>query len=328
MRIAYSAVLITKDRPTYAIDAIAGLLRQQRLPARVIVVDASETPLELPPVISEQAAERSVELLLMRSVANTGAQRNLGVEHVETPTTLFIDDDVVLTDEYMEGLLGRWEVLGIDALGGAIGARDLPIPRVSRVVRGALGFAIDNRSGAPRMRRSGKMIHVPDPGREVYAEAVCVGATLYRTDLLRRFPFEERFPGYVLGEDFDVSYRIGRVSPILVCPSVFWEHPQAQAGRDPLGLWYARSRHDAFFRWRRIGRSPLALGAFGWSVATETAVATFESVRHRDRGPLFAYLRGFRDWIGDERAGVGSAPPPARTARRGTSDSAGEPARP
>jgi GT2 family glycosyltransferase len=329
--ITYSAVLITKDRPDRALGAIAAILEQRRLPARVVVVDASELTLEIPESLSERASALGVELRLVAAAPNTGAQRNIGVEQVETEITLYIDDDVSLPDDYVDVLLRRWEARGLDTLGGAIGGRDMYIDPIGRIVRLVLGFAIDNATGAPRLRRSGKMIHVNDPEDEVFAEAVCVGATLYRTDLLRRFPFEERFAGYVLGEDIDVSYRIGRASPILVSPLVRWDHPQAEGGRDPVRLWYCKSRHEAFFRWRRIDRSPVTLAAYGWSVATETLVAATESVRARNRGPITAYLSGFRDWFADLRSGVSNDPPaarPRRTADRAPIDSAGEPARP
>ncbi len=321
MRIAYSAVLITKDRPSHAIETVSAILRQHRLPARVVVIDASTPPLELPAAVSERAAALGVDLLLMPAEPNTGAQRNIGVERVETETTLVIDDDVVIPDDYAERLLARWETIGLEEIGGVVGAKEIPIDRVHRIVRGALGFSFDEHRGSPRMRRSGNMIDVPDPGCEVYAEAVPVGANLYRTDLLRRFPFEERFPGYVLGEDLDMSYRIGRAAPILVSPCVYWEHRPSAVGRDPLRQWYGRSRHDAFFRWRRIERSPVGVAAFGWSLAAEAVVAGAESVRARDRRLIGAYLRGFRDWSRDARAGVGSEPPASRP-RPGLADSA------
>jgi GT2 family glycosyltransferase len=252
----------------------------------------------------------------MHARPNTGTQRNIGVEHVETEVTYFLDDDAWIPDEYVDHLLRRWEEIGFDRIGGALGSRDVSVGGTLNTIRGLLGFSIESKEGAPRMRHSGKLIHVPNPETEVYAQAVSTTATLYRTDLLRRFPFEERFSGYVLGEDIDISYRVASVAPILISPDVYWSHPQAEGGRDAVWLWYARSRHDAFFRWRRIEKAPLPVAAYAWSVAAETLVAAAASARWRDPRPLQAYLRGFRDWRGDVRAGIPSLAPPARPARR------------
>jgi len=331
VRIAYSVVLITKDRPAHAIATVAALLRQTRLPERIVVVDADEERLALPAELRERAGELGVDIVLLNARPNTGTQRNIGVEHVESPVTLFLDDDAWIPDDYTDVLLRRWEELGLDAVGGALGSRELEVGGAVNVLRGLLGFSIATNEGAPRLRQSGKLIHVPHPVREVFGEAVSTTTTLYRTDLLRRFPFEERFSGYVLGEDIDVSYRIARVAPILVSPDVFWTHPQAEGGRDAVHLWYCRSRHDAFFRWRRIEHGPVQVAAYAWSIVTETAVAAAAGVRARDEGPFTAYLRGFRDWRRDVRSGIDSGAPsarPRRDAQRVAPDASRRPACP
>lgn len=312
MDIAYSVVLITKDRPTYAAAAVAALLRQHRLPARIVVVDADSERLALPAETIERAEALRVDIRLIHARPNTGTQRNIGVEHVETEVTFFLDDDASVPDDYVAVLLRRWEEIGFEKIGGALGSRDVVVGGTRNALRGLLGFSIESDEGGPRLRRSGKLVHVPNPTREVYAEAVSTTATLYRTDLLRRFPFEERFSGYVLGEDIDISYRVAQVAPILISPDVYWTHPQAEGGRDAVRLWYARSRHDAFFRWRRIDHRPGPVAAYAWSVAAETVVAAAVSARWRDRKPLEAYLRGFRDWRDDVRSGIPSDAPPAR----------------
>jgi GT2 family glycosyltransferase len=312
VNVAYSVVLITKDRPTHAAAAVAALLRQHRLPARIVVVDADSEPLALPPETAARADELGVDIRLIHARPNTGTQRNIGVEQVETEVTFFLDDDAWVPDDYVDVLLRRWEEIGFERIGGALGSRDVVVGGHMNSIRGLLGFSIESDDGGPRLRRSGKLIHVPNPRREVYADAVSTTATLYRTDLLRRFPFEERFSGYVLGEDIDISYRVARVAPILISPDVYWTHPKAEGGRDAVRLWYARSRHDAFFRWRRIEKTPGAVAAYAWSVVAETLVAAAVSARRRDRRPLEAYLRGFHDWRHDVRSGIPSDAPPAR----------------
>ena len=73
----------------------------------------------------------------------------------------------------------------------------------------------DVRGQKPVMRRSGKLrygLAVPD---FAVAPAVGSGASLFRTELVRRHRFSDRFDGYVLGEDLDLSVRVSQDAPVI-----------------------------------------------------------------------------------------------------------------
>src|SRR4029077_11475148 len=83
--LGYTAVIPTKDRRERAEAAIEGLLAQSRLPARIVVVDASELPLRPAQGLRNALRRAGVELVVLRSAPSTSGQRNRGVEHVQTP---------------------------------------------------------------------------------------------------------------------------------------------------------------------------------------------------------------------------------------------------
>ena len=128
------------------------------------------------------------------------------------------------------------------------------------------------------------------------------GAVAYRTDLLRKHRFDERFTGYVYGEDLDVSVRLARDAPILHSPSTWYIHDWAQEGRANDAMWYRRSRQEAYFRLRLIDRSPLTLAAFALSIVGETMLAVREAARAHSSGPVRSYARGLRDTFSAVRA--------------------------
>jgi GT2 family glycosyltransferase len=291
-RLAYSAVIPTKDRQDYANAAVDVLLAQTRAPQRIVIVDASDPPYEPAATLVAQAARLGVELVLVASVPSTSAQRNAGARGVETPIVLFLDDDVRIPPDYAEVLLERWEAAGLERFGGMAGTPAV-VPRqgpVGRAVRRVtmLNY-VDPSAEAMSLRRSGKVRYVPEPRRPVEVPALGAGATAYRTDLARAHGFDERFAGYAPGEDLDMAYRVGAAAPLVQTPEVRWTHLWDPRERASPTRWRVRGRCETYFRLRRLDRSPLTLAAFALSLVAETGLALVDSVRERDP----AHLRGF-----------------------------------
>jgi GT2 family glycosyltransferase len=301
--LAYSAVLITMDRPARAVAMLEQMTAQSLRPVRMVIVDASSPPLELDREVITTARDAGIDVLVIHAPKSMTAQRNRGVELVASPVTLLLDDDVVLDPAYMERLLERWETRGLNALGGAVGANrpgdhDLQnFSRGERLVRRLLFLHDIVPQGRTTLRRSGKVREVLEPVEDVLVPVFSNAAVAYRTDLLRKHRFDERFTGYVYGEDLDVSVRLARDAPILHSPSTWYIHEWAQEGCANDAMWYRRSRHEAYFRLRLIDRSPLTLAAFALSIVGETMLALRESARAHSRGPVRSYLRGLRDTL-------------------------------
>jgi hypothetical protein len=290
--LAYSAVIPTKDRPDAAAAAVGDLLGQSRLPARIVVVDAGDPALALPPALSERAASSAVELEVVVSRPSTSAQRNLGARRVATPVVLFLDDDVRLPADYAAMLLARWEAEGLQALGGIAGTPAV-VPRQGRLGRtlrrlGMLNY-VDPAGEAMTLRRSGNVRYVPEPRAAVRVPALGAGATAYRTDLVLAHPFDERFPGYAPGEDLEMAFRVASAAPLIQTPEVRWNHLWDPRERSSPTRWYVRGRCETYFRLRRLDRSPLTLAAFALSLLAEGGLALADSVRERDPG----HVRGF-----------------------------------
>jgi GT2 family glycosyltransferase len=297
--LSYSVVIPTKDRPERARAAVDQALAQTRRPAEVVVVDASEPPLALDEGQLRRAAELGVALTVEHAAPSTSAQRNRGVELVRAPIVLFLDDDVTLPVDYAATLVGRWEEIGLDELGGITGSvrlRTVPPQGLSRPFRRALQLYVwDSEGDSSSMRRSLKMSAVPSPPREVYVPAVNTCAVAFRRDVAQRFPFDERFPGYALGEDLDMSLRVSAEYPILQTPATSYGHEKAPEGRESARAWRQRGLCESFFRLRHLPADPVSYVAFAVSVAAEGGLAAAASLRARDPGPLRAYAGGLAE---------------------------------
>jgi GT2 family glycosyltransferase len=301
--LAYSAVMPTKDRPEAVGDAVRVLLGQSRLPDRIVVVDASARPYEVPEELDALAVRLAVEVVVVASRPSTSAQRNVGAREVETPVVLFLDDDVRIPPDYAETLLARWEAAGLEALGGVAGTPAV-VPRqgpVSRALRRLLMLNYVDPSGeAMTLRRSGNVRYVPEPRGAVRVPALGAGATAYRTDLVRAHPFDERFEGYAPGEDLEMAFRVGRAAPILQTPEVRWTHLWDPRERDSPTRWLVRGRCETYFRLRRLDRSPVTLAAFALSLVAEAGLALADSIRERDPGHVRGFAAGALESIRQE----------------------------
>jgi glycosyltransferase involved in cell wall biosynthesis len=293
--LSYSVVVPTKDRPEHVAATIEVLLDQTRVPERVVVADASAAVHDPAPDLASRARHLGVDLVVVASRPSVHAQRNLGVERVETPIVLFLDDDVRIPPNYMEALLARWETRGVMAFGGIQGT-PADVPRQStlgRIVRRvAMLSYVDPRGEAMTLRRSGKVRFVPEPRGDVHVPVLASGATAYRTDLARAHPFEERFAGYSPGGDLEMAARVAADASLVQTPDVHWTHLWDPRERVSASRWYVRGRCETYFRLRRLDRSPLTLGAFSLSLVADSGLALADSIRERDLRHVQGFIRG------------------------------------
>jgi GT2 family glycosyltransferase len=251
-----------------------------------------------------RANDAGVELLVTSAKASTSGQRNRGVEEVDTPLVLLLDDDVKLDDDYAEVLLERWEGAGLEAYGGMVGVPEF-VPAQGAVAR-AMRRVFQLHYQAPRgrattLRRSRKLRLVPRPAEDVEVEACGAGYGLFRTDLLRRHPFDERFPGYAPGEDLEMSSRLAADAPILQVPAVRYLHEWDPRERVAPERWRDRGRRETYFRLKHLDDSALSRAAFYFSLVAETGVAAGASLRDRDTRHVRGYVRGVRETLREGR---------------------------
>lgn len=301
---AYSVVIPTKDRGELVIGAAAHLADQELVPVSIVIVDASSPPFEAPVELRERLASKGTALVVVHDLPSTAAQRNHGADLVETPLVLFMDDDIELPPDYVSALVARWRVHGFDKLTGAVGGMDgvfVPQRRLDRLFRELfLLHVYDPKAASTTFRRSQKLRFTRADG-EVFIPAASTGAVLYRTALVQKHRFSERFDGYVLGEDIDFSARLTREGPILHVPAVRSVHTSGPAQTKSSQRWHHRGRHEAYFRLRRLEPGVAAASAFTLSAIGELIGATVDSIREGEPHAV-GFLSGLKAAVADARA--------------------------
>ncbi len=214
-KLAASAVVPTRNRADAMERTLDSLLKQNMLPAELIVVDGSESD-ETKGVLEKFSAKTAgaCDLRYMRAeIPGAAVQRNQGVAAATQPVIWFFDDDILFEPDCVSRL---WSALhSADDVGGAnamITNQCYQSPgRASRIMFRLMGGGSSGYAG----RLLGPAVNLLPEDRADLPEVVRVEwlnttCTMYRREAMPVPPFPAHFTGYSLMEDVTLSVIVGR----------------------------------------------------------------------------------------------------------------------
>ena len=273
-----SVIVCTYRRAPSMRRFLDSLRNQERLPRRLVVVDASDDEnTERMLASSPDASGWGTETWYFRvqgALRGLTRQRNFGLTWIETDLVAFFDDDIVLSP----GCLGAMEdvyrregnsVAGVAAVMDGAGSP----PDLLWRTRRALGVVASLRPGT--YQRSGMSIpwsFLQSPPDVTDGDYLPGGATMWRTAVIRDLGFNEGFAGYGQGEDLEMSLRARRRGRLVLAGKAHLRHLHEEGGRpDDFTLGYM-AIHNRFLIQRRglDDRSwrDVALFGYAWGVDT------------------------------------------------------------
>ncbi len=229
----FAIVIATRNRLAALQLSLPLMLAQGRLPAQLIIVDASDNHEEVRASVETMVAGTGAEfgLRVVRSAAGSAYQRNVGLEYVETPVVFFPDDDALWFPHLAEEIMRIYERDNEEMVGG-VGPLESSVPppgvpdsvrvKSSMELRDRLQLAIGPVLDSLEYR------FLPDPlfmeGRAKYedkripawmADAGSKPANVFagfrmsfRTDAIRRTGFDDALGRYALFEDYDACLGV------------------------------------------------------------------------------------------------------------------------
>lgn len=211
-----SAVIPTRLRAAVLAKTLDSLLLQDRLPAELVVVDASPDAAtrDVVEAFERKTTGQVAVRCLQAAMAGAAVQRNQGVAAATQPVIWFFDDDILFEPQCVARL---WSALhsapdigGVNAM--IINQRYQPPGRVSRCM---FRLMADESCGTYAGRVLGPAVNLLPEDREDLPEVVPVEwlnttCTMYRREALPQPPFPAHFTGYSLMEDVTLSLTVGR----------------------------------------------------------------------------------------------------------------------
>lgn len=234
----YDVVIATRNRPHALSISIPLMLAQRRPPNKVIVVDSSDDHQAARAAVEVASRGRPVRCEVVRSERGLTLQRNVALSLVESPVTFFPDDDSIWFPGVAEEVMRVYELDTRGDIGGVCTAESpTPPPGVFGHARRAYRMSrrdrvrqliAHQRSALERALtvnpfivhgRSRWGVRPPPPWlveEEVVLVEYMTGFRMsFRTELIRRFGFDESLRGYGLCEDIDASFQVMRTHLVV-----------------------------------------------------------------------------------------------------------------
>ena len=252
--VEFDIVIATKDRPAALRASIPSMVGQSRKPRAIIIVDSSVDHSATRDVVSETTKCCSAKIIVINSLPGLTRQRNIGLKQVTTPIVMFPDDDSILFPDTAESIMRVYE-RDTEKKVAAVCAAESPTPPsgilevLLATYQMSMTHRIMQRIGHTRARL--ERWAFPDPFilcgramREIYLEpdwflsenAVVVewmtGFRMsFRTEVIRRYGFDENFGGYALFEDVDASFNAMKSGLVVGARNAQIYHHRMPGGR-------------------------------------------------------------------------------------------------
>jgi len=247
-----SVVICTKDRTDDLLDCIASL-EAQTVPFReLIVVDASADD-RLHQILEERMRGSPLPHKYLHTEPSTTRQRNLGAEMADGERLFFFDDDVVLQPDYHEKIVEAYRSPRFQNVGGVTGRElhDLVQSPFREMLNRIFFHHRKILHGQSRLLPTGNAVLVHYP-RELSTAAVFSGFNMsFPKDVFMKHKFDENLTGYALGEDVDLTLRIGREYCLLQTPFAGILHNHSPRGRDSWRLLGEKNVVNHYYIFRK-----------------------------------------------------------------------------
>lgn len=256
-----SVVICCKDRPAETGACLNSIAKQSRKPDEVVIVDSSQST-QLGELLSQFSTQTGIPTKYLHdSEAGLARARNLGVCKSRGDIVSFIDDDVVLLENYIAEIVKVFDGDSSSKVGAVTGERVMWDDSVKNrlLTSGPLLLAYDIFARVFLLLHYGDGRFLPSghptiikPGTidgNVRVEYL-VGANMsFRRTVLEEFEFDEALPYF---DDNDIAFRVSRKYHIICATRAKYIHHMSTGGQ---GRGMYRCRRDVFYYLRFFNKN-------------------------------------------------------------------------
>ena len=282
----FSLVICTYMRAK-ALQTLLNSVNEQTLyPNEIIIIDGSLN--KATSKLLKSSNYKNLKYVLVEE-DNRGLtkQRNYGIKMLSEATEIvcFLDDDIVLDNNYFQNLLETYKVKK-DALavGGYIKNEVVWEKAIEKTnpnkfyfdgwmrnepsrfkLRRKFGLQPDTPPGFLPTFAHGRAIGFLPPSGEIYqVEQIMGGVSSYKKEVFNTLSFSTYFEGYGLYEDTDFSLRISKIGKLYVNTSAQLSHYHDADGRPNKYKYGKMVVRNGWYVWRVKYPNPKFKARFKW----------------------------------------------------------------
>ncbi len=227
-----SVIIPTKYRYEDLLNTIKSINLQTCLPDEIIIIDQNISSDVKNAVLSlfnsvDEIKKDNIALKYIHDPQITGLTqaRNRGIEENESDIVLFLDDDVILTKDFIFQMLEIFrrypEIYGVSGIitNVKMGFMDYIIYRIFFV-----GGFTDKRALLFTNLKYRDVEYVP-------VSKLSGGLTGYRKEIFQEYKFDENYIKYSLSEDVDFSFRVSKKYKLVITPRAKLIHVGSSVGK-------------------------------------------------------------------------------------------------
>ncbi|ASC72502.1 hypothetical protein XM38_034600 [Halomicronema hongdechloris C2206] len=142
-------VVVPRERFSCTARSLESIFEHTKVPFKLIYVDGN-SPTPIREYLEKKAHERQFELIRTDNYLHPNAARNIGLYRVQTEYLVFIDNDVVVSDGWLDAMVSCADKTGADVVGPLV-CQNEPIHTEIHCTGGEARIIID-KFGKRRLR--------------------------------------------------------------------------------------------------------------------------------------------------------------------------------
>ncbi len=291
--ITSSIIICTRNRSEEINKLLISITKQSVQPTELIVIDSSDQSLiaNIDFVHTFDASYfAQTKLVYKHTKPGLTYQRNVGISFASSDIIYFLDDDVLLADDYLEQM-NRVFVNNPSYAGGMSAIANMYPKRYDlfRFIR--IFFLLQRDYASGYFTLSGMPTHPYGTSKFTLVE-VLNGCGVYRASVCKKHQFDEQLKGYAYMEDCDFSRRVSYEHLLFYNPAAKLFHYNSPVSRDNVKdnrAMYIHNYSYLFFK-NVYPRNRAKLLAYCWSVLG----LFFEAILLRNKDYICGYMKGLK----------------------------------
>lgn len=275
-------------RPQPLLKLLLSVRAQTMYPNSILIIDGS-TDIKTETILNKNNFENLSYYKVDEGNRGLTKQRNYGINLVEDDTEIicFLDDDIILTPNYFEALIGTYKTKpNALAVGGYI-TNEIVWQKQNTTnnanyfyydgwqrkeplrfkIRRLFGVLPDVPPGFMPTFSNGRSVSFLPPSGKIYpVEQIMGGVSSYKKDVFNHFSFSTYFEGYGLYEDADFSLRLAKTGKLYINTAAQLAHYHDASGRPNKFNYGKMVIRNGWYVWRVKYPNPTLKARFKWHV--------------------------------------------------------------